>query len=97
MSHIIDYKYVIIRTVKEQPEGEALGIFDTMEFAIDFIMNKLDELEYYDEDYESAVIDLETKGYIKVDHEYYFKISKTPVYFVENRRPFNIIDESSSG
>jgi len=89
------YKYVIIETTKEKPEGIALGIFDTLEFAIDFVISILEEYDCSEDACEKAVSDLETKGYMKIDRGYHLKISKTPVYYVENRRPFSLIDESS--
>lgn len=84
--HVIGYKYVVIETTRETPEGDAVGIFDNRNQAIDFIMRHLEEYDYTEEDLNQAFDDLEEKGTTRVKRDHYFKISESPYFFLDTKR-----------
>jgi hypothetical protein len=72
--------YVVIETVKEAPQGEALGIFKSKEDAITFIINNIRGYEISSEAEAKAKSELQTNGYYKFDRGHFFAITKTPHY-----------------
>ena len=95
--HIIGYKYVVIETMREHPEGEALGVFDNRDQAIGFIMRQLEDYDYTEEALDGAFDDLEEGGTTRVSRDHYFKVSKTPYFFLETTRRVFAGAESSAG
>jgi hypothetical protein len=72
-------KFVLIETIKEKPEGSALGVFDRLDDALEFVENMLVNYGYEEKAYTLARKELKDTNVHKIDRGHYITICVAPI------------------